>query len=100
MEDHVLKLRGKRNAAEARYVLTEFGNTIKPASPRHVTYSMIERYAAHLREHGNKPATVAKKLRYVRAGLNAAVKRRYAAVSEFDGGFVPGCRETATTHRL
>ncbi len=70
-------------------MLTEFGDTIKPASPKHVTYTMIERYTAYLRDKGNRPATIAKKMRYIRAGLNAATKRHYAATSEFDGDLFP-----------
>jgi integrase len=88
VEDHCLKIDGKENRRQARHALTEFGRMMHIDSPRAVTFALIERYAAELRDK-NAAATIAKKLRYVRAGLNAAKRRRYIGESDFDNSVIP-----------
>ena len=81
VDDHVAKIDGRRNAVEAKHTLEQFGRVVNPDGPGLVTYSMIERYIAELRSatKPNTPATIAKKLRYIRAALNRAIKRGYRA---------------------
>jgi len=83
--DHVSKIEGKRNAVEAKRTLIEFGEIVTPKSPKDVTYTMVEAYVAHLREIGNQPATINKKLRYIRAALNRAIRRGHAFKNPMDG---------------
>ncbi len=74
---------------------------MQPLGPSGVTYSMLERYAARLRAKQKKngeplsPATIAKKLRYVKAALRAAVKRRCASCTEFDNSLFPAVEDKA-----
>lgn len=91
--DHVAKIEGQRDRVEAERVLNEFGKVCKPGQPRRVTYTMVEAYVAHLRNadedkdrKANKPATINKKLRYLRAAFNRAVKREYMAKNPMDIG--------------
>ena len=86
VDDHCGKIKGKSNATEARRTLDEFGGMFRPASPRHVTYSMIEAYVAKLHEKGNAVSTVNKKLRYLRAAINRAIRRGYAVQNPMDTG--------------
>lgn len=90
VEDHVAKIPGRRNAVEAARTLKEFGEVCKVTGPRFVTFSTIERYVAHLRreddqKRANSVATINKKLRYLRAAFNMAVKRGYAKANPMDG---------------
>ena len=90
VEDHVAKIPGRRNAVEAARTLKEFGKVCKVTGPRFVTFSTIERYVAHLRREddqkkANSVATINKKLRYLRAAFNMAVKRGYAKANPMDG---------------
>ena len=90
VEDHVAKIPGRRNAVEAARTLKEFGKVCKVTGPRFVTFSTIERYVAHLRreddqKRANSVATINKKLRYLRAAFNMAVKRGYAKANPMDG---------------
>lgn len=73
----------------ARHTLNEFGDTVNPRGPRHVTYSMVERYVAELRRIKNKPETIRKKLRYLRAAMNRAIKRGYAAKNPVEEDLFP-----------
>ena len=94
VKDHVGKIQGNRDAIEAQHTLSEFGELLHPVGPKGVTYPMIEAYVAFLKEDrtledgttkkGNKPATVNKKLRYIRAALNRAIKRGFMARSPMD----------------
>lgn len=87
VKDHVEKIEGARDATEAKRTLEEFGEMMNPASPKRVTYTMIESYVSKLRkENENAPATINKKLRYLRAALNRAVRRGFAARSPVDSG--------------
>ncbi len=84
VDDHVAKISGDANRVEAKYALEEFGTMMSPRSPKHVSYGMVESFVAKLRtaddseKAANTPATVNKKLRYLRAALNRAIKRGYA----------------------
>lgn len=81
IEDHVAKIQGHAHRAEADRVLKEFGKLCPVSGPRAVTFATIERYVAKLNEAGNSVATVNKKLRYLRAAFNKAVKRGYAVAN-------------------
>ena len=92
--DHVGRIRGKRHATEAKRTLGEFGDMMRPAGPSAVRYDTIEGYVAKLRapkkpgeseEHKNSVATINKKLRYLRAALNKAIKRGFATFNPIDG---------------
>ena len=48
------------------------------------TRSTVEAYIARRCDRGNRPATINKKLRYLRAALNKAINRGYAAVNPMD----------------
>lgn len=85
VNNHIDRIEGERNAIEAKRTLEELSKVIHPRSPKDVTYGSLEAYVLHLRRNGNTAATINKKLRYVRAALNMAIKRKYAAVSEFAG---------------
>ena len=78
VNDHVTKLAGTSNREVARRTLDEFGVFVgRRFGPKDVTYSMVERFATEIRVK-NKPATINKKLRYLRCALNRAVKRGFA----------------------
>lgn len=77
-DDHVKKIIGKANRAEAERVLKEFGTVCNPCGPHGVTFSMIEAYKAHLCDLGNSTATRNKKMRYIRSAMNLAIEREYA----------------------
>lgn len=79
--EHVERLAGKRNRTEAERTLTEFGNETGNPEPRRVTFAMVESYAEKMKAKGNTVATVNKKLRYLRAAFNKAVRREYLARS-------------------
>ncbi len=94
VEDHVAKLRsrGKANAAEASQALTEFGKLMSPRSPRDVSYPMVEAYVVKLKrgrtetvggkevEHApNAPATINKKLTYLKGAITKAIRRGFFA---------------------
>lgn len=91
VDDHVSKIPGLRTREDARLILADFGKAVAPCGPHVVTYSMVERYVAILRERGNAPATVNKALRYLRSALNRAVKRAYAGSNPISGSdlFLP-----------
>ncbi len=84
VRDHVAKIDGEANATEAQRTLNEFADLFMPTNPKAVTYSMIEAYTAKLRDKSNKPATINKKLRYIRSALNRAIKRGYAGQNPMD----------------
>lgn len=84
VKDHVSKIEGKRNAVEAKRTLNEFGTMMNPASPKAVTYSMVEAFIVRLAGIKNKPATINKKLAYVRSAMNRAIKRGYAGRNPVD----------------
>ncbi|MCZ6652970.1 MAG: tyrosine-type recombinase/integrase [Planctomycetota bacterium] len=82
--DHVDAMKPGVNRDEAERTLRHFSETCKPAGPHHVTYQMIERYVSSLRSK-NSPATINKRLRYLRMAFNKAVKRKHIAVSPVEG---------------
>lgn len=84
VKDHVGKIEGARNAVEAKRTLDEFGAMMCPTSPRVVTYSMVEAYITRLIKNENRPATVNKKLAYIRSAINRAIKRGYAGQNPVD----------------
>jgi len=106
VDEHVAKLPGADNASEARRVLEEFGKLFG-VPPKRVTYAMVESYVQHLKTKGmvqpkskakpagkkakgrkprpNSPATINKKLRYLRAAFNRAIMRGYIARNPMDG---------------
>lgn len=77
--DHVSKIEGRANAVEAEQVLREFGNLMQPPGVKAVTFSMIEAYIVKLRAKGLKPATINKKITYLKAAINKAIRRGYYA---------------------
>ncbi len=83
-DEHVANVPGKANTVEAKYTLRVFAEACNPVGPHGVTYRMIELFNRHLREKGNAVATRNKRLRYLRAALNLAVKRGYVKVSPMD----------------
>lgn len=81
VEEHVQMIQGDRDRAEAKRTLEEFGRRFN-VPLRAVRYGMIESYVEWLKaEKKNKIATINKKLRYLRAAFNKAVKRGYLAES-------------------
>ena len=86
--EHVDRIEGKRHAEEAERVLNEFGRLMSPKYPRSVTYNTLEGFVKTIRKDGNSAATCNKKSRYLRAALNAAVKRGYLAKNPFDSGLL------------
>lgn len=81
VDEHCEKLPGAANAAEARRTLEEFGKLEGVGAPRAATFAKLESYVQKLRAEGNSTATVNKKLRYLRAAFNKAVKRGYLAAN-------------------
>ena len=62
---------------EARRTLNEFGEMMRPAGPKHVSYSLVESYVSKIRERGNAPATIVKKLTYLRCALTPLIGTRF-----------------------
>lgn len=85
VDEHVATMPGKANAEIARRTLTEFAKECAIASPRSVTFASIERYAAFCRKQDRTQATTNKCLRYIRAAMNKAVRRKYLATSPMVG---------------
>ncbi|UCE62055.1 MAG: tyrosine-type recombinase/integrase [Phycisphaerales bacterium] len=85
VQDHVSKIAGAANAVAAKHALDEFGRSCSPVSPRAITYGMVEAFVVHLRKKNNRTATINKKLRYLRAAFNKAIKRGYISRSPMDG---------------
>ncbi len=83
--DHVAKIPGKLNAKDAKKTLELFADACKPYGPHAVTFGMVERFVQHLRKAGNSTATVNKRLRYLRAAFNKAIKRGRIARNPMDG---------------
>ncbi len=77
--EHVSLLNRPSTKDDVERMLKEFGEVCHPKGPRNVSFTMIERYVTHLRtrEKPNTQATINKKLRYLKAALNKAIKRRY-----------------------
>lgn len=76
--EHVVNLdRTEATVSDVRRSLEAFGEVCKPAGPHAVTYRMIEHYVNHLKGRGNSVATRNKRLRYLRAAFNRAIKRGY-----------------------
>lgn len=83
--EHIEKMdRRPATVEDTKRTLDEFGAVCKPRSPRHVTYRMIEDYHQHLRKKGNSVATRNKRMRYLRAVLNVAIKRDYLKSNPMD----------------
>lgn len=87
---HVATIPGKANRAEARRALEYLGTLCSPASPKHVTYAMLELYVAKLRDRGLSVASINKHLRYMKHALRMGIKRRHLAESPFESQlFIP-----------
>jgi len=84
-DEHVGMIRGAVNRAESERTLRDFGIICRPLGPQSVTYSMVEAYVRHLVEKGNSTATRNKRLRYLRAAFNKAIRRGYIVRSPMDG---------------
>ena len=86
VEQHLSAFEGAiETVKDIRRTLTWFGQVCKPAGPHAVSYRMIEAFVAHLRDgRKNSIAVRNKRLRYVRAALNAAVKRQQAKKNPFE----------------
>lgn len=82
--DDVAKVKGKANRAKTKRALERFGELCRPLGPRRVTFSMLESFVVQLQADDLESATINFYLRYIRAGLNRAVKREYAAKNPFD----------------
>ena len=83
--DHVEKIPGKVNGEEAERTLRMFAEACSPYGPHTVTFAMVERFVQHLRKAGNSTATVNKRLRYLRAAFNKAIKRGRITRNPMDG---------------
>ena len=84
VEDDVAKIRGAANRAKTKRALDRFGKLCRPAGPRRITFAMLESFVVKLEADDLEAATINFYLRYIRAGLNRAVKRQYAARNPFD----------------
>lgn len=71
--EHVESIAQGSHQTIAKRTLDEFGEMFDHPRPRRITGSMLKGYVGKLRAKGNKPATINKKMRYVRMALNAAV---------------------------
>ncbi|MCP4592562.1 MAG: tyrosine-type recombinase/integrase [bacterium] len=83
--EHVSKIPGTWNRTMAERTLTEFGEAMDPRGPHRVTFAMLEDYAEKMATKGNAPATVNKKMRYLRAAFRKAVRRGYMASNPMEG---------------
>lgn len=83
--EHVALLPGRENSYAAQLILQDFGRVCKPATPDSVSYAMVEGYVKTLREKSCSVATINKKLRYLRAALNKAIKRGYCRTNPVAG---------------
>jgi len=84
VQEHCKLIPGKRHHDEAERILTEFGNTYT-GTPDRITFAVVEGYAEACKAAGNNQATINKKLRYLRAALNKAVRRGYARKNPMTG---------------
>lgn len=77
-QEHVERLdRRPSTVQDVKRTLEWFGTVCGLESPRGVSYGHVERFVLHLKGKGNGTATVNKRLRYVKAALNRAMKRGY-----------------------
>jgi integrase len=83
--DHVGKIAGTVNRADAERTLRMFDEVCGPIGPHDVTYASVERFVASLQNKGNSTATVNKRLRYLRVALNKAVRRGHIARNPMEG---------------
>ena len=84
--EHVANLdRTSATVSDVKRTLEAFGEICKPAGPHAVTYRMIEHYVDHLKGRGNSVATRNKRLRYLRAAFNRAIKRGYLSKNPMSG---------------
>lgn len=77
--EHVRLIPGAKNAVEAKHALHEFGKMFDNPALQRIRFGMVEDFVGAARERGNSRATVNKKLRYLRAAFNKAVRRGYVA---------------------
>lgn len=80
---------------EAKRVLEQFGTVMQVKSPRTVRHATIKGYVEHLRKgdevsgekkrRSNSPATIAKKLRYLRLAFNTGIRLECVAKNPLDG---------------
>lgn len=68
-----------------RQALAEFGTMFNNPLPKRVTFDMVESYAEKLRANGNAVSTVNKKLRFLRAAFNKAIRRCYLTRNPMEG---------------
>jgi|GEM_PF-1870559 len=108
-DEHCKHITGEANRAEAKRTLKEFGDICNVTEPRRVTFGDIEAYVdylrteqidseGHLSKSSNSPATVAKKIRYLKAAFNLAIRRGYAAKNPTSGWTQP--KPKRKTHRI
>ena len=91
VSDDVAKVKGPANRAKTKRALEQFSELCRPVSPGRVTFSMLEAFVIKLGQRcdtageliGVEPATINFYLRYLRAALNRAIKRGYAASNPF-----------------
>ena len=84
IEDDVAKIKGTANRDKTKRALDRFGTLCRPSGPRRITFAMLESFVVKLEADDLEAATINFYLRYIRAGLNRAVKRGYAAKNPFD----------------
>jgi integrase len=82
--EHVANIPGAVNRADAERTLRMFAHICRPVGVRAVSYGMVEAFSRHLRDAGKATATRNKRLRYLRAALNRAVKRGYIVKNPMD----------------
>ncbi len=83
-KDDVAKIRGINHRNKTKNALSRFGAVCKPASPRRVTFAMLESFVARLEADDLEPPTINLYLRNLRASLNRAIRRGYLGRNPFD----------------
>ena len=84
VEDDVSKIRGRENRKNTSIALRLLAELCQPASPRRVTFGMLESFVIRLATRALKPSSINLYLRCVRAALNRALRRGYIAKNPFD----------------
>lgn len=84
VSEHCRLIPGDRHRDEAERILRQFGETFTD-SPGRATFATVEGFADRCKAAGNSQATINKKLRYLRAAFNKAVRRGYAKANPMDG---------------
>ncbi len=81
VEEHLRRIPAGCNRDEAERTLRYFGEACRPETPKAVTFGTLEAFVEWLRKRKNTPATINKRLRYVRAALNRARDRGYVTAN-------------------